>query len=51
MFKYHFSCVTDVLDQDKKAMDLGSIPAQSTTEACLFSTGVVNEASKKFLQQ
>ena len=47
MFKYHFSCVTDVLDQDKKAMDLGSIPAQSTTEACSFSTGVVNEASKK----
>ena len=38
MFKYHFSCVGDVLDEDKKVMDLGSIPAQSTTEACSFST-------------
>ena len=32
-----------------KKFDLGSIPAQSTTEACSFSTGVrvVNEASKQ----
>ena len=35
------------IDEDKKALDLGSIPAESTTEACSFSTGVINEASKK----
>ena len=48
IFKYYlYSCVGDVLDEDKRALDLGSIPAESTTEACSFSTGVINEASKK----